>query len=101
MLIRQLFDKFATDSDLLIYNKSGKDDLEGTYYMTLMKIFIQISKKRLVVILNFFVNLMKKFLEDEIKMLVFACGELFSKICRIGHSSVLSLFEKNQKFSFL
>ncbi|GBB92380.1 hypothetical protein RclHR1_00200013 [Rhizophagus clarus] len=51
-----LFDKFMTDSELLIYNKSGKGDLE----------------------------------EDEIKVLVFACGELFSKICRIGHSKILA-----------
>ena len=37
MLNRQLFGKFATDSELLIYNKSGKDDLEGTYYMAILK----------------------------------------------------------------
>ncbi|RIA99485.1 telomere length regulation protein [Glomus cerebriforme] len=52
----KLFDKFAVDSEFLIYSKSGKGDLE----------------------------------EDEIKILVFACSELFSKICRIGHSKILA-----------
>ncbi|CAB4424498.1 unnamed protein product [Rhizophagus irregularis] len=88
-----LFDKFTTDSELLIYNKSGKSDLEGMYYnfienLDYVESIISIKKKSY---LNFFVNFMdNKLLEDETKLLVFACSELFSKICRIGHSSKFS-----------
>ncbi|UZO12358.1 uncharacterized protein OCT59_003897 [Rhizophagus irregularis] len=88
-----LFDKFTTDSELLIYNKSGKSDLEGMYYnfienLDYVESIISIKKKSY---LNFFVNFMdNKLLEDETKLLVFACSELFSKICRIGHSKILA-----------
>ncbi|EXX70410.1 Tel2p [Rhizophagus irregularis DAOM 197198w] len=84
---------FTTDSELLIYNKSGKSDLEGMYYnfienLDYVESIISIKKKSY---LNFFVNFMdNKLLEDETKLLVFACSELFSKICRIGHSKILA-----------
>ncbi|CAG8450619.1 17283_t:CDS:2 [Rhizophagus irregularis] len=68
-----LFDKFTTDSELLIYNKSGKSDLEGMYYnfienLDYVESIISIKKKSY---LNFFVNFMdNKLLEDETKLLI-------------------------------